>query len=633
MILPDLGNFLDSYFPWDEDGVLIPPVYSLALPNGYREVVRQIDEARARLEFGVASATAAQFRKHGSANAVFLADITSGWCEIALGHTAIANDLLEKSIIMSPHWAVRDFLHELRCINFLCVGRYEAARDALSHLSDLGREYARYLSDFIEVASERVALGRALSHLDWVAPPDGMARRYLPFTRRFLGYCDPYMAQLSVPIDDLEVPVLSGENALVSIKHKAVTSTYVFSRELPCGPVIIKLILGYCGYAVDLESREYTFLNRVASAPMPKAYAELKLPRGYVIATQRVDGEPLLPGKFSEAMHPRMCELVPSQDRWRDVVDAVRRQLRELAHHGLYHGDLGPDNILISNDGAHVIDLGLAIDTGSFEEADNLHEADLSRLDTYMTGIFQETCANWANENCRRESVSEVKLQRNDSLEHCYEVGDYTQFQRDIDDIYQSRSQQFDLDKYYQTFRQIGITKAFRDSEERFEFYSIYKLLKKSDSVLDIGSNTGFLSIMHAPFCKEILGIEYNESLVEIANKTALFLGVPNCAFSCTSFQKFCPDKRYDVIFDLAAHGWINSNFSDFFAEVERMLQPRGLFIMESHNLDNSDIDFSDKVVHVEGRGFHLIRDEPVPDTGDHVPRRFCVFVHHGSGE
>lgn len=58
----------------------------------------------------------------------------------------------------------------------------------------------------------------------------------------------------------------------------------------------------------------------------------------------------------------------------------------------------------------------------------------------------------------------------------------------------------------------------------------------------------------------EILGIEYNEKLVEIAQDTAKLLKVENVEFVNADYNEWQKNnsKKFDVILAFAVHIWLN---------------------------------------------------------------------------
>ena len=68
-------------------------------------------------------------------------------------------------------------------------------------------------------------------------------------------------------------------------------------------------------------------------------------------------------------------------------------------------------------------------------------------------------------------------------------------------------------------------------------------------SVLDIGCNCGFFDLFLSDKVNNIVGVEYNNSLIQIANIVKQYENIDNVEFICEDFNKFKCDKKFDIIF------------------------------------------------------------------------------------
>lgn len=141
----------------------------------------------------------------------------------------------------------------------------------------------------------------------------------------------------------------------------------------------------------------------------------------------------------------------------------------------------------------------------------------------------------------------------------------------------------------YQGFGRVGILGA-RPVEKRWASYGVDEYLSAEKDVLDIGSNTGFLSLHVAPLCRSVDGIELNPHMVAIAEATRKHLAVSNVHFLCTGFESFAPQKQYDLVFSFANHHTIDGNlhlgFGRHMERIFELLKPGGLLFFESHNVN-----------------------------------------------
>ena len=127
---------------------------------------------------------------------------------------------------------------------------------------------------------------------------------------------------------------------------------------------------------------------------------------------------------------------------------------------------------------------------------------------------------------------------------------------------------------FYQSYPTLSI-RGLRQTDVRFEFYELNTRLKPETRVLDIGCNTGFLSLMIAKCCKQIDAFELNPFLIQIAEKCMEYEGIENAAFSCSDFDGFYDeqkkkglDETYDIVLSLANHhtfdGQMRPDFRDY---------------------------------------------------------------------
>ena len=142
---------------------------------------------------------------------------------------------------------------------------------------------------------------------------------------------------------------------------------------------------------------------------------------------------------------------------------------------------------------------------------------------------------------------------------------------------------------FYQGFEEIKI-KGARSSEKRFNDYDLIKYLSKEKTVLDIGSNCGFLTLLVSKYVKEIDGVELNPYLISISNDTKAYLGINNANFYNKRFEEFTTSKKYDFIFSFANDSTFDKNtkfhFQEYIEKIISLLQENGILIFESQAMD-----------------------------------------------
>lgn len=139
---------------------------------------------------------------------------------------------------------------------------------------------------------------------------------------------------------------------------------------------------------------------------------------------------------------------------------------------------------------------------------------------------------------------------------------------------------------FYQGYPPLLI-RGLRDTEFRFRLYNLDSILNSDMSLLDIGCNTGFLSLMTAKRCAHVDAFDNNPFLIRIAERCRAFEGFRNVAFSCCSFDEFKTDSKYDVVLSLANHYTFDGNmrprFRDYMEKIRKMMKDGGQLIFESH--------------------------------------------------
>jgi len=138
---------------------------------------------------------------------------------------------------------------------------------------------------------------------------------------------------------------------------------------------------------------------------------------------------------------------------------------------------------------------------------------------------------------------------------------------------------------FYQSSDELGIT-GLRDTSARIAAFRLRQLVE-GRSVLEIGANSGFLSLAIAPSARRVVAFELNPYLVEIARLGARYLGIDNVDLLVSSFEDFETDERFDDVLSFANHhtydGNTHQSLEEYFTHCHRLLRPGGRLIFESH--------------------------------------------------
>jgi len=185
-------------------------------------------------------------------------------------------------------------------------------------------------------------------------------------------------------------------------------------------------------------------------------------------------------------------------------------------------------------------------------------------------------------------------------------------------------------DGFYQGFERVEV-KGCRPSEKRFERYDIKGFLSKDMKALDIGCNCGFLTLFISDYVSRIDGVEINPFLVQIARETKDFLKNYNASFFSTSFEKFKPTGKYNVIFSLANDETVDGNtrftFAEYILKIINLLSPGGLLIFESQALKEVLNEFpKEKYAHLK-KYFEVLVSKKVPTDYPYNVKERTFFV------
>jgi len=138
---------------------------------------------------------------------------------------------------------------------------------------------------------------------------------------------------------------------------------------------------------------------------------------------------------------------------------------------------------------------------------------------------------------------------------------------------------------FYQSLDEICVS-GLRDTSARIAALNMSQHVS-GRTVLDIGSNTGFMSIGLAKSAKSVEGIESNPYLNKIGYMTAEYLGLQNLKFNDTSFEDFRSKHRYDVVTSFANHSTYDGNtqhtIQEYVAKCHSLINKDGLLLFESH--------------------------------------------------
>ena len=112
--------------------------------------------------------------------------------------------------------------------------------------------------------------------------------------------------------------------------------------------------------------------------------------------------------------------------------------------------------------------------------------------------------------------------------------------------------------------------------------------LRPNMEVLEFGCGTGSTAIAHAPFVKQMHGIDLSEKMVEIAQRKADAEHITNITFTRSSIDQFSPpDHALDAVLGLSVLHLLD-DWEEVVAKVHKMLKPGGVFISSTACIGDS---------------------------------------------
>lgn len=181
---------------------------------------------------------------------------------------------------------------------------------------------------------------------------------------------------------------------------------------------------------------------------------------------------------------------------------------------------------------------------------------------------------------------------------------------------------------FYQSCKPLNIT-GFRNTEARIAGMELRKYLKDK-TVLDIGTNAGFLALEVADICKSIAGFDINPYLIRIAELGSKFLKLTNTKFWAGIFEDYNEVITYDVVLSFANHSTYDHNtkqsIDEYFQKCHKYVADNGLLLFESHLPSYETEEQLMKVLEVLQKYFKIVKSyKLVKGTSGDKGRTFVV--------
>lgn len=138
----------------------------------------------------------------------------------------------------------------------------------------------------------------------------------------------------------------------------------------------------------------------------------------------------------------------------------------------------------------------------------------------------------------------------------------------------------------YQSYENFGLY-GLRATNQKIQM--IYKLSDlKNKKILDIGSNSGFLSVEIAKQASSVYCIEPNKYLVKHGEILSDYLNLKNINFNIKKFEEFETSEKFEVVLSFANHstydGETEYSLDEYFSKISLLLKENGNLLFESHH-------------------------------------------------
>ncbi len=180
---------------------------------------------------------------------------------------------------------------------------------------------------------------------------------------------------------------------------------------------------------------------------------------------------------------------------------------------------------------------------------------------------------------------------------------------------------------FYQSFDRISVT-GLRDTAARVAAFGLEELVE-GRTVLEIGCNTGFLSLSIASAASSVFAFELNPHLIEIAETARRHLAIDNVEFAVSAFEDLTPSTGYEAVLSFANHHTYDGNtrqsLEQYFDRCRAFTAPGGRFVFESHPPELEGSGFAAVRALIEER--FTIESESQPEYGTFLDRGRRLIV------
>lgn len=164
-----------------------------------------------------------------------------------------------------------------------------------------------------------------------------------------------------------------------------------------------------------------------------------------------------------------------------------------------------------------------------------------------------------------------------------------------------------------------------RNTLDRLQLFNFPNTVPKWLEILDLGSNTGAISLELANRGAKVIGLEYNQERVDICNRLANATNLP-ATFHRADFETWNPERQFTIVFCLSIDAHIKNK--DFISNVAKATDDVCYF--ESNDKNRDQHIFLSSMSDIDNRPFRYVNylgDSYLPsDHSQGKPRELFVM-------
>jgi len=181
---------------------------------------------------------------------------------------------------------------------------------------------------------------------------------------------------------------------------------------------------------------------------------------------------------------------------------------------------------------------------------------------------------------------------------------------------------------FYQSLSKINLS-GLRNTKFRKDKLNLDKITNNK-KILDVGTNAGFLLMEMNNNFHSALGIDYNCSLIKIANLVKNYLNINNIEFKCKNIYEFESRQKFDVILSLANHSTFDSGINNtikYFDKIINLINDDGIIVFESHHPKYENLEkFNNHVAYLKKNFIQISEGEYLTNNFYDYGRKFVIL-------